>query len=339
MADRVIRFGLIGTNFVTDWFIRGGRQSPNFEVTSLYSRSQDTATSYASKFQIPHTFTSLEAMISSPLVDAVYIASPNSCHYAQTLLAISHKKHVFCEKPLSSNAKEARAMIKAARENGVVLFEGMRTTLTPNFYILQQNLHRVGTVRRFFSSYCQYSSRYDQLLQGREIANVFKPEFGGGAMMDIGVYTIYPMVVLFGKPERVAAEAIKVATGVDGQAVVTFSYKEFNATVLYAKITDSYLPTEIQGEAGNIVVDKIHRLSKVTFIGRATGRKEEELAVVHEKDEFFYEVQEFIDVIVGGKGESVNNRLNNSLIVMELLDEIRRQIGLVYPADSADIPE
>jgi predicted dehydrogenase len=339
MSVPVIRFGLIGTNFVTDWIIRGGRQSPNFEVTALYSRTQETASAFAAKHAIPHTFTSLEAMFSSPLIDAVYIASPNSCHYAQALLAASYKKHILCEKPLAATAREARAMVKAARENGVVLLEAMRTTLTPNFYVLQENLHRVGRLRRFFSSYCQYSSRYDQVLQGGEIANVFKPEFAGGAMLDIGVYTIYPMVVLFGKPQKLTVEAVKVPTGVDGQAVVTFSYDGFNATVLYSKITDSYLPTEVQGELGNIVVDRIHRLAKVTFIGRATGRKEEELAVVHEKDEFYYQVQEFCDLVLGKKAASVNNSVENSVIVMELLDEIRRQIGLVYPADSADIPE
>jgi predicted dehydrogenase len=335
----VVRFGLIGTNFVTDWVIRGGRQCASFEATAVYSRTQETAAAFAAKHGIPHTFTSLETLVASPLIDAVYIASPNSCHYAQTLLAVAHTKHVFCEKPLAATAREARAMARAARENGVVLFEGMRTTLTPNFYVLQQSIHRVGPLRRFFASYCQYSSRYDQVLHGGEIANVFRPEFAGGAMMDIGVYTIYPMVVLFGRPRKVAAEAVKVATGVDGQAVVTFSYDGFNATVLYSKITDSYLPTEVQGELGNIVVDRIHKLSKVTFIGRATGRKEEELAVVHEKDEFYYQVQEFCDLVLGKKEASVNNSVENSLIVMELLDEIRRQIGLVYPADSADIPE
>jgi hypothetical protein len=79
-------------------------------------------------------------------------------------------------------------------------------------------------------------------------------------------------------------------------------------------------------------------MAKVTFVGRP-GKKEEELGIVQEKDEFFYEAQEFIDLIINGKQESANNSLENSLIVMELLDEIRRQIGLVYPADSVEIPE
>ena len=116
-----LRFGVVGTNFITDWVIAGGKQDERFELVGVYSRAQETADAFASKHSIPHTFTSLEAMATSPLIDAVYVASPNSMHAVQSILCMEHGKHVLCEKAFASNAHEARRMIVAAKKNGVAL--------------------------------------------------------------------------------------------------------------------------------------------------------------------------------------------------------------------------
>ena len=196
-----IRFGMVGTGFIADWVLAGARQDPRFEAAAICSRNQATADAFAAKHGIPHTFTSLEEMARSPLVDAVYIASPNALHASQSILCMSGGKHVLCEKPLASNAREARAMIEAARRYGVVLMEAMIATLNPNFRIVREQLPRLGTIRRYFASYCQYSSRYDKFREGI-VLNAFDPSLSNGAMMDIGVYTVYPMVALFGRPHE-----------------------------------------------------------------------------------------------------------------------------------------
>ena len=110
-----VRFGVVGTNFISDWVIAGARQDERFELVAVYSRTQETADAFASKHNIPYTFTSLEEMAKSPLIDAVYIASPNFLHASQSILCMSYGKHVLCEKPFASNAKEVRAMIEASR--------------------------------------------------------------------------------------------------------------------------------------------------------------------------------------------------------------------------------
>lgn len=337
-----VRFGIVGTNFISDWVIAGARQDARFEVTAVYSRKQETADAFATKHGIPHTFTSLEEMASSPLVDAVYIASPNFLHAEQSILCMQHGKHVLCEKPLASNAREARAMIAASEQYGVTLMEAMKPTLTPNFRAVQANLKRVGTIRRYFSAYCQYSSRYDKFKEG-VVLNAFRPELSNGAMMDIGVYTIYPMVVLFGKPKRIQASGILLSSGVDGQGAVNFSYDDMNATVLYSKIANSSLPTEIEGEEGNIQLDRVNIISRVTFqprvaaaSGRGTVAEPEDICVAAERDEYYYEVAEFIDLVLAGKRESAINSHTNSLLTVEIIDEVRRQLGVVYPADSKE---
>jgi len=207
-----IRFGMVGTGFIADWVLAGARQDARFEAAAICSRNQATADAFAAKHGIPHTFTSLEEMARSPLVDAVYIASPNALHASQSILCMSGGKHVLCEKPLASNAREARAMIEAARRYGVVLMEAMIATLNPNFRIVREQLPRLGTIRRYFASYCQYSSRYDKFREG-VVLNAFDPSLSNGAMMDIGVYTVYPMVALFGRPQAVDAQGVVLSSG------------------------------------------------------------------------------------------------------------------------------
>ena len=325
-----IRFGVIGTNFIVDKVLEGASFDSRFELAAIYSRTQEKADEFAGKHNVPHTFTSLEAMAASPLINAVYIASPNSLHASQSILFMQHGKHVLCEKPFASNAKEVKTMIAAARENNVTLMEAMKPSLTPNFKALKNHIGEIGTIRRYFSCYCQYSSRYDKLKEGI-VMNAFDPALSNGAVMDLGVYTIFPMVVLFGRPLKISATGLKLSTGADGQGAVNFEYEGMNATVLYSKIADSALPTEIQGEDGTITADRINIINKVSLKNR---NGEEKIIsspdVIHE---YYYEVAEFINLIQEGKCESQINSHENSLITIEIVDEIRKQLGVKYPAD------
>ena len=334
-----VRFGVVGTNFITDWVIAGAREDSRFELAAVCSRTRERGEEFAAKHNIPHIFTSLEEMASSDKVDAIYIASPNYMHAEQSILAMSHGKHVLCEKPLASNAREAKEMIAASEQYGVALMEAMKSTLSPNFRAVMQNLHRIGTPRRYFASFCQYSSRYDKYKEG-VVLNAFRPELSNGAMMDIGVYTIYPLVALFGKPQSISAQGVVLSSGADGQGAVNMQYDGLNATVLYSKIANSQLPAEIQGEEGNILIDRIQTPVDVQFYPRqapASGhekRVEGELLSREEShNEYYYEIQEFIDMILSGRRESEINSHATSLATMEIIDEVRRQIGVHYPAD------
>ena len=334
-----IRFGVIGTNFITDWVIAGAKQDERFELVAVCSRTQERANEFAAKYDIPYTFTSLEEMAASPLIDAVYIATPNYLHASQSILCMKHGKHVLCEKPMASNAYEVKQMIAASRQYGVTLMEAMKPTLTPNFRVLREALPKAGVIRRYFASYCQYSSRYDKFKEGI-VLNAFKPELSNGAMMDIGVYTVYPMVVLFGRPNKISASGVVLSTGTDGQGAVNFEYEGMNATVLYSKIANSSLPTEIEGEDGNFMLDKINQINRVTWQARpvaSSGKGPltpvEDISAVTDKDEYYYEVAEFINLVQAGKLESEVNSHENSLITVEIIDEVRRQLGVSFLAD------
>lgn len=327
-----IRFGIIGSNFVTDWMIDGGRRDPRFDLVAICSRREETGRAFALKHSIPEVYTSLDDMVASPSIDAVYIASPNYVHASQAITCMRAGKHVLCEKPMASNAREVRAMIDVARANGVTLMEAMIPTLSPAFRVIRDNLYRVGTVRRYFASYCQYSSRYDALKEGR-VANAFRPELSNGAVMDIGVYCLYPMVALFGSPSEVVASTFRLSTGVDGQGTVICRYDGFDAVVIYSKIADSMLPTEIQGESGTLTIDRINNPRHVTFRPHDKTLPVETLPVDAPESLYYYEMKEFIDLIESGRCESPLNPLATSLATIEVIDGIRRQGGIIYPAD------
>ncbi|WP_339302160.1 Gfo/Idh/MocA family oxidoreductase [Paenibacillus sp. FSL K6-2441] len=325
-----MRFATIGTNWITERFIQAALETEQFALTAVYSRTEEKGREFAAKFGDPQVYTDLKALAASSDVDAVYIASPNSFHAEQAILMMDHGKHVLCEKPMASNAAEVRRMIEAARRNDVLLMEALKSTLMPNFRAVQDNLYKIGQVRRYFSSYCQYSSRYDAFKQGK-VLNAFNPAFSSGALMDLGIYCIYPMVTLFGKPESVQASAIMLSSGVDGEGSLVVRYPEMDGVIMYSKITDSYLPTEIQGEYGTIVIDRINQPYEVKILYR--DGTTEELTCFQPQESMYYEALEFIELILSGKRESQINTHARSLAVAELMEEARRQFGLRYAAD------
>jgi len=324
----MIRFGVIGTNWITEALIEAASMAEDFVLSAVYSRTQERAEAFARKFGVEATFTDLEEMAKSDVIDAVYIASPNSIHADQAILLMKHGKHVLCEKPLASNTAEVQAMIDTAKENNVLLMEALKITLLPNFKVIQENLHKIGVVRRFTASYCQYSSRYDAYKAGT-VLNAFNPAFANGSIMDIGVYCIYPLVVLFGKPKSIKANGYILESGVDGEGSIILSYPEMEAVLMFSKITNSTIASEIQGEDGNIVIDKLNPIEKVEIHYR--NGEIADVSQDQQQHTMYYEVEEFIKLIQAGTYESKVNSYANSLITAEIIEESRKQMGVVFP--------
>ena len=327
----MVNMGTIGTNWITDSFIKSASMVEGFKLNAVYSRTEERAKLFAGKYNVQHIYTDIKEMARSKVIDAVYIASPNSCHAEQAIEFLNNGKHVLCEKPITSNIRELRALVEAARQNNVLLMEAMKSTFLPNFKVIEDNLHRLGKIRRFFANYCQYSSRYDLVKDGAKI-NIFSPEFSGGSAMDIGIYCIYPIIKLFGMPKEIKASALKLASGVDGLGSLILSYDETEGVIIHSKITQTYIPSEIQGEEGSMVIDRIDGPRKVQIYFR-DGRIED-ISVPQKEDQMYYEAKEFISLIDAGKTESSVNTWEISCNVMKVLDEARAQNGIVFKADS-----
>ena len=329
----MVRFGIIGTGRISDWVLKGAAQDSRIEVTAICSRSLEAAEAFIARNPLAaeaRIYTSVEEMAAAPEVDAVYIGTPNQTHCEYTLACLAAGKHVLCEKPLAVNAVEGHKMIDAARSAGLLLMEAMVSTLNPNFTAAASRLSEIAPIRHYSSYFCQYSSKYEALKRG-EIASSFMPGTAG-ALRDIGVYTIYPMVALFGRPAAVSGslQTIETHAGkVDVCGSAHLKYDGMSATLTWSKTYDSFQPTEIAGEGGNIILDEIHIARKAEIVPHAAptsglgpkpGRNTISEGLLF--NEYYYEFKEFADLLENGQTESSHNSLDNSLAVLEIIDEI-----------------
>jgi len=328
----MIRYATIGTGFITDSFIKGAEKSGKMKLTAVYSRTEEKGKTLAAKYgEDILLFTDLEELAKSSLIDAIYIASPNSMHAPQAKLFLSHGKHVLVEKAAASNSRELIETMNLAEEKGLVFMEAMKSLTMPAYLALKENIDRIGKIRKYIGIYCQYSSRYDRHKAGEPV-NTFQRKYSNGSLMDIGIYCLYPLVDLFGKPDKIKAQAtILEEGGVDGSGSILFQYEDMEAAILYSKISDSHLPSEIQGEKGTILIDRIGSPREITLILR-DGTKEVLTPMTHEED-MVYEALEFVKTIEEKRSFSKINHRDLAESVHNILDEARRQIGLSFPSD------
>ena len=348
-----IRFGIVGTGRISDWVLKGAVLEERFEAAAVCSRAQEKGEEFARRHGIGKVYTDIGRMACDPDIDAIYIGTPNDTHHDLALCCLGHGKHVLCEKPLASNALEVKEMIDAARANGVMLMEAMISTLTPNFREAARRLPTLGAPKHYFAAYCQYSSKYDllkRIISGEDSSPVpssFNPLHSGGALMDIGIYTIFPMVALFGAPVSIKSNVTTLRVPVEGeektidlQGSILFEYPEMEAVAVYSKMADSSLPAEISCEGGILSLDQIHIARSVRMTlrgaptsGRSGGPAAVDVSVPLDADDYLCEFREFIDTLQAGRRESSVNTLAVSLTVSEIMGEIRRQAGIAFPAD------
>jgi len=324
----MIRFGIIGTNFITDSLLEAAKGCPDFVLKAVYSRSMQRAKEYAQKYGAELVFDDLEAFACCEEIDAVYVASPNSCHALQSILMMEHGKHVLCEKPVASNQKEFQAMKAAAEKNHVVLLEAMRSLHTPAFYEILKTLPKLGTVRRVSFDFSKYSSRYDKFKKGI-IENAFNPELSNSALMDIGVYCVAPLVAIWGMPKKIMSSSIILHNGMEGAGTIIAEYDGMQAELLYSKITDSKVANQIQGEDASMVIDSISTPQEVTLYYR--DKRTEKLEIPQVSNNMGYELEQFMKLVRTGAYQ--HEWLTYSEMEIELMDTVRRQQNIVFPAD------
>lgn len=326
--EQTISFATIGTSKITEKFLEEAQQNENFHLHAVYSRSMKKAEAFAQKYAADRHYDNLDDLAADQEVKAVYIASPNAMHYEQVMKMIEAGKHVLCEKPVASNFQEAEQMFKLADQHHTVLMEAMRSLHDPDFACIKNNIHKLGTVRRATFRFCQYSSRYDDFKAGGR-QNIFDPKCSGGALMDLGVYCIEPMVALFGKPQALQATSVMLSGDIDGTGTILADYKDMIAELVYSKITDSDLPSEIQGEQAVMTIKTIANPGEIEirYYNGQTEKPETEPCDSNLK----YEIQAFVDAVNGKK--DVTDFRNISLQSMNIMDRARKICGIRFPAD------
>ena len=324
-----MRFGTIGTNFISREFRKAGEKLESFSLAAVYSRTTESARAFAGSETIV-CLTDLRELADCEGVDAVYVASPNKFHHPQAEMMLKAGKHVLLEKPACPSAEEFSSLMALAREKGVVLLEGMRPAFMPGFELLKEAVAKVGTVRRVSFTYCQYSSRYDAYKRG-VVENAFNPALCNGALMDIGVYCVHALVALFGLPETVMAAANRLDNGLDSQGSALCLYPGMVADLSWSKIADHRRANEIQGEEGTLLIDSITNPKKIVLVGRD---KKEEVLYYDADEEFFgmhHEIRAFMDFAAEAAAARPWEKYNEvTLQTLAVMDEIRRQTGIDF---------
>ncbi len=324
-----MKFGFIGTNFVSEMMLEGASLIDDFLLTAVCSRNLENAKDFANKHGAQFFTDDYNDFLDQDL-DAVYLAVPNNLHKDLAIFFLNHKIPVFCEKPMASNVEEVKAMIAASRENKTLLTEGIVPIYTEGFKVVKDNLHRIGQVRRAVISMGQYSSRYDAYREGN-ILNAFKPDLSNGSIMDIGIYPLSFAMGLFGQPESLFANAYVLDSKVDGLGTLILNYPDKEVIVMHSKITDQKLISEIQGEDGTIQFDHASIPKKVLL----TPRKGETEVIFEDDDKssMYYELLQFMDAVKNNLVEVPTVTHQMILDVHTVLTEARRQTKVVFPAD------
>lgn len=315
----MINFAIIGSSSISEKFIDALKSTKECNVYALLSREINRGKEFAKKFNIEKVYTNIEELLNDSKIDAVYIASPNGKHFEQAKLSLEAKKNVICEKPIVPTVKEFDILKELALKNKVTLMEAMRPTTNPNFKIIKDNLYKIGDVRQILVKYCQYSSRYD-LLKNGEVTNIFNKELAGGSLYDIGVYPLYFTLAMFGEPKEYFGYNFLLSSGVDGCGSILLKYEDKIANISYSKITHEQSQSEILGENGSIIIDKVSHVKGITIKYR-DGR-EEKLGIELYENDMRYEIEEFIKLIKNGEVESKLNSFTTSRKCVEIMENI-----------------
>ena len=259
-------------------------------------------------------------------IDTIYVALPNHLHAGFAKKALMHDKHVIIEKPITANVSQLKELIQIAKAHRRMLFEAINIHYMPVYHALKNDIGQVGDIKIVSLNYSQYSSRYDAFKRGN-ILPAFNPRLAGGAIMDLNVYNIHFAVGLFGKPERVVYQA-NIQQGIDTSGILILDYGTFKVSSIAAKDCKAPVTCSIQGEKGCIVIEKpVNTFTDYEVWSNDGGRRRHET----EKPEhrLYYEFIEFQRLIETENWKEQEYMLGISLDVNRILEEARRQNGIV----------
>ena len=281
----------IGTSQITEEFVRGALASGLYEYAAAYSRDLGRAEEFAAKNGAGGFCGDFEEVARES--DVVYVASPNGLHFEQCMYFLGRKKAVICEKPMITKTGQYDKLFEAARENGTYFFEAFRHINTPAFGRIRESMEKIGPVRNAIFTYNQYSSRYDAFKKGAE-PNIFNPALDGGALYDLGIYPVSAAAALWGAPLDFVYKSVALRNGADGAGGIVLEYPGFICNVTYGKTAPEYLQSEITGENGGIVIDKIGSPEKMSLMLKDGGALD---ISVPGGGEMIHEAKVFHDII------------------------------------------
>ena len=321
MSTKKIRWGIIGAGTIAHQFANDFQYAANAELCVVASRSVEKASAFAELYQIPSAYGSYEELYNDPEIDAVYIATPHNFHFQNSIDAIQNGKAVLCEKPLTVSPHECEKLIDIANSANIYLAEGMWTYFLPAISKAQEWIAagRIGKITQIKSDF-GYPVPF--VPQGR----MFNPSLAGGALLDMGVYTI-AMAWLFTNqdPIKVTVFGRNAVTGVDHDISMLLEYQD--ASALLTTSFRSKLPnfTYVIGEEGYIEIPDFWRAREAKLY-----KVEECIDQYNDRrsgNGFEFEIESVSDDLLEGKLESKVVTHQASLHFQQMMQLIRDKLN------------
>lgn len=327
--EKKIRWGILGPGGIAHKFADALKVIRDAEITAVGSRDLQRADAFADTFDVPHRHGNYVQLANNPEVDVVYVATPHPFHKACAMLCLEAGKAVLCEKPLTVDADQAEALIACAREHKQFLMEAMWTRFIPVMVKVREWLADgvIGEPRMLTADFGNRVELTAENMKGR----LFALQLAGGAMLDIGVYTVSLASMVFGAPTKITSLAHIGETGVDEQAAVLLGYDAGQIASLSCAITTrTSQDARIFGTKGAIYIPNFSRATSATL--EVLGKEPVQIQIPFTGNGFEYQVLEVIKCLRAGKLESDVMPLDESLSIIQTMDIARAQWGLEYPS-------
>ena len=324
----MMKLGILGAGGIAHTMAGTVAAMSEAENYAVASRSIDKASAFARQYGMAKACGSYEELLADPKVDLVYIALPHSHHCEWTLAALNAGKHVLCEKAFAANAAQARRMVELAERKGLLLAEAIWTRYMPSRRLIDEVLAsgRLGTVRTLSANLGYRIVEHERII---------RPELAGGALLDLTVYPLNFASMVFGDDiRRIEASCVMTDTGVDGQDSVMLEYADGRMANLFTTI---YALTDrrglIYGTDGYLEIDNINnpQVLRVWSPNRDEPQVLETIRVPKQISGYEYEVLACKKAIEEGRTECPEMPHSETIEIMEQMDRIRAQFGIVYP--------
>lgn len=330
-SQKPTRWGILACGRIAEKFAEDLSRLSDGQLLAVASRDIEKARIFAAKHGAPLALGKYEELAAHPNVDAIYIASPHAMHPEHTLLCLSHNKPVLCEKAFAIHRGQAAEMTATARARGVLLMEALWSKFLPH-YQLVMNLVKSGQLGRIRHLRADFGFIPSTPVPAR----LLDPALGGGTMLDIGIYNVFFAMSVLGKPDKIEASMTPSPTGIDLECAVTFHYASGATAQLFSSFL-SNLATEadIAGEQGRIhLTTRFYEPSAQVewYPGRPDTKQV--LEVAREPGwGYQHEIRHFQECLRLGLTESPVMTHQDTLDLLEVLDEIRKIAGIRYPID------
>lgn len=325
-----VTWGILGTGDIARQMAEDLRLVPGAYLRAVASRTPERAEAFGALHDIPVRYGDYHVLAQDPAIDVVYIATPHPRHYEDTLLCLEHGKHVLCEKPLAMNAAQVESMIQAASRRSLFLMEALWTAFFPAMQGAMSDVHsgRIGDPRLVTADF-SYKAAYNPE------SRLFNPALGGGALLDIGIYTVTLADMVFEvEPDRICSFWTPSPTGVDESAAIMLEYGEGRRALLSTSLAfDAPQVARVAGTEG--VIEFPHRFSQPDTYHREICGQQCTFSFPRMGFGYHLEAAAVTASIRAGRTAHEAASWERSLRIARTLDRIRAGWGLRYPADEA----